>query len=272
MSSVPSPSSCPGLAPTLSDRGNSPDLQMKATRNVQASTPPVSRNCDACHAFSRVPTCQLPRYRLWVSQTLSKSRCTLNRRRREDRSPRNDAAGPHDPVPGTHRSLQPQDDGLVVVDRDAALAAAEQSTTGLAAGVHCGPSHGIPSTSRRSPTSLACRRRPARRSTSPCPARPTPLSSSGSSAGAVPSRQDGHDRVSPACPPRHPNPVERGASTPGGWSSGSAAAVAGMCSARLPGAGEPITRPASYYGVAGSQPTFGRVSRAGVVLVELPPR
>jgi len=55
--------------------------------------------------------------------------------------------------------------------------------------------------------------------------------------------------------------------TPGGSSSGSAAALAcGMCLGALGSqTGGSITRPASYCGVAGCKPSFGRVSTAGVV-------
>jgi Asp-tRNA(Asn)/Glu-tRNA(Gln) amidotransferase A subunit family amidase len=65
-------------------------------------------------------------------------------------------------------------------------------------------------------------------------------------------------------PTRNPwNPAR----TPGGSSSGSAAAVAcGMCLGALGSqTGGSITRPASFCGVAGCKPSFGRVSKAGVV-------
>jgi aspartyl-tRNA(Asn)/glutamyl-tRNA(Gln) amidotransferase subunit A len=57
--------------------------------------------------------------------------------------------------------------------------------------------------------------------------------------------------------------------TPGGSSAGSAAAVAmEMCMAAVGSqTGGSITRPASYCGVAGLKPTFGRVDTTGVVPV-----
>jgi aspartyl-tRNA(Asn)/glutamyl-tRNA(Gln) amidotransferase subunit A len=65
-------------------------------------------------------------------------------------------------------------------------------------------------------------------------------------------------------PTRNPWHPER---TPGGSSSGSAAAVAcGMCLGALGSqTGGSITRPAAYCGVAGCKPTYGRVSCAGVL-------
>src|SRR5438874_4144316 len=65
-------------------------------------------------------------------------------------------------------------------------------------------------------------------------------------------------------PTRNPWNPQR---TPGGSSSGSAAAVAmGMCLGALGSqTGGSIARPASYCGVAGCKPAYGRVSCRGVV-------
>jgi len=67
-------------------------------------------------------------------------------------------------------------------------------------------------------------------------------------------------------PTRNPWNLEH---TPGGSSSGSAAAVAaGMCLGAIGSqTGGSIIRPASFCGVAGYKPTFGRVSCQGVVPV-----
>ena len=66
-------------------------------------------------------------------------------------------------------------------------------------------------------------------------------------------------------PPATQNPWNE-TQTPGGSSSGSAVAVAtGMCLAAIGSqTGGSITRPATYCGVAGYKPTFGRFSREGV--------
>ena len=66
-------------------------------------------------------------------------------------------------------------------------------------------------------------------------------------------------------PPATQNPWNED-HTPGGSSSGSAVAVAtGMCLAAIGSqTGGSITRPATYCGVSGYKPTFGRFSRDGV--------
>ena len=66
-------------------------------------------------------------------------------------------------------------------------------------------------------------------------------------------------------PPPTRNPWNLGR-TPGGSSSGSAAAVAtGMCLGALGSqTGGSITRPASFCGIAGYKPTFGLLNRAGM--------
>jgi Asp-tRNA(Asn)/Glu-tRNA(Gln) amidotransferase A subunit family amidase len=71
-------------------------------------------------------------------------------------------------------------------------------------------------------------------------------------------------------PPPTRNPWNL-ARTPGGSSSGSAAAVAaGMCLGAIGSqTGGSIIRPASFCGVAGCKPTFGRVSIDGIVPVAL---
>ncbi len=65
-------------------------------------------------------------------------------------------------------------------------------------------------------------------------------------------------------PTRNPWNLQR---TPGGSSSGSVAAVAlGMCLGAIGSqTGGSITRPASFCGVAGCKPTYGRVSLEGIV-------
>jgi aspartyl-tRNA(Asn)/glutamyl-tRNA(Gln) amidotransferase subunit A len=65
-------------------------------------------------------------------------------------------------------------------------------------------------------------------------------------------------------PTRNPWRLDR---TPGGSSSGSAAAVAcGMCLGAIGSqTGGSITRPASFCGVAGLKPTYGRVDETGII-------
>lgn len=156
----------------------------------------------------------------------------------------------------------------VSVDRAGALAAARALDEELAAGRDRGPLHGVPigvkdifdvagwPTAASSPR-LAREARPAERD-SEAVAR---LRAAGVVIlGKTVTTQFASFDPSPT---RNPWNAER---TPGGSSSGSAAAVAlGMCPAALGSqTGGSITRPASYCGAAGLKPTFGRISRRGV--------
>ncbi len=155
----------------------------------------------------------------------------------------------------------------VFVDRDGARARAEELAGELKRGQYRGPLHGIPvgvkdifdvfdwptaAGSRLWAQSVARRDAEAVRRLR--------------QAGAVLVGKTVTTQFASFDPPPTRNPwgLSR---TPGGSSSGSAAAVAcGMCLAALGSqTGGSITRPASYCGVAGCKPTFGRVSTAGVL-------
>jgi Asp-tRNA(Asn)/Glu-tRNA(Gln) amidotransferase A subunit family amidase len=163
--------------------------------------------------------------------------------------------------------LEPHVHAWVFIDRDAARAQAEQLTGELRRGHQRGPLHGIPlaikdifdvfdwptaagsrlwaqSVARRDATAVQRLRQ----------------------AGAVFLGKTVTTQYASFDPPvtRNPWDLQR---TPGGSSSGSAAAVAcGMVPAALGSqTGGSITRPASYCGVAGCKPTYGRVSTAGVL-------
>lgn len=155
----------------------------------------------------------------------------------------------------------------VLVDRDGARADADRLAIELRRGQDRGPLHGIPigikdifdvfdwptaagstlwaqSIARRDATVVERLRR----------------------AGAVFVGKTVTTQYASFDPPKTTNPWDA-RRTPGGSSSGSAAAVAcGMCLGALGSqTGGSITRPASYCGVAGCKPTYGRVSVHGVV-------
>src|SRR5947209_9423911 len=163
--------------------------------------------------------------------------------------------------------LEPQVSAWVFVDRDRARADAERLADELRRGQRRGPLHGIPlavkdifdvfdwptgcgsrlwaqSVARRDATAVERLRR----------------------AGAVFLGKTVTTAYASFDPPVTRNPWDR-SRTPGGSSSGSAAAVAcGMCLAALASqTGGSVTRPASYCGVAGCKPTYGRVSADGVL-------
>ncbi len=170
-------------------------------------------------------------------------------------------------------SMEFQLNACVTVMRDAAVAAARLADTELAAGRRVGPLHGLPIglkdifdtagvlTAGGSKTGLG--RVPTRDATSVAKLR---------AAGAIPlakltTHEYAHGGPSfdlPWPPARNPwNPAH----FTGGSSSGSGAAVAAGYVAAAMGSdtGGSIRGPAALSGVAGLMPTYGLVSRAGVI-------
>jgi aspartyl-tRNA(Asn)/glutamyl-tRNA(Gln) amidotransferase subunit A len=163
--------------------------------------------------------------------------------------------------------LEPRVHAWVLVDRDRARADAERAAAELKRGECRGPLHGIPlgikdifdvfdwptgcgsrlwaqSIARRDAAAVERLRR----------------------SGAVFLGKTVTTLFASFDPPVTRNPWDT-SRTPGGSSSGSAAAVAcGMCLGALGSqTGGSITRPAAYCGVAGFKPTHGRVSADGVL-------
>jgi aspartyl-tRNA(Asn)/glutamyl-tRNA(Gln) amidotransferase subunit A len=162
---------------------------------------------------------------------------------------------------------EPRVRAWVFVDREGARAQCEQLTQELSRGQNRGPLHGIPLGIKDIydvfdwPTAAGSRlwaQSIARRDAT--------VVSRLRQAGAVflgKTTTTQYASFDPS-PTHNPWNLER---TPGGSSSGSAAALAcRMCLGALGSqTGGSITRPASYCGVAGCKPTFGRVSCDGVV-------
>ncbi len=157
----------------------------------------------------------------------------------------------------------------VRVDGEGALARARELDEELAAGKLRGPLHGIPIGIKDIidvagiPTAAGCdlfAQTPAEHDAE--------LVARLRAAGAVILGKTVTTQFACFDPPATRNPwnLDR---TPGGSSSGSAAAVAtGMCLGAVGSqTGGSITRPASFCGVAGCKPTFGRVSVDGVLPV-----
>src|SRR6266478_6381486 len=162
---------------------------------------------------------------------------------------------------------EPRVRAWVFVDRESARAQCEQLTQELSRGQNRGPLHGIPLGIKDIydvfdwPTAAGSRlwaRSVARRDAT--------VVARLRQAGAVFLGKTVTTQYASFDPPPTRNPWNP-TRTPGGSSSGSAAAVAcGMCLGALGSqTGGSITRPASYCGVAGLKPTFGRVSCDGVV-------
>jgi Asp-tRNA(Asn)/Glu-tRNA(Gln) amidotransferase A subunit family amidase len=155
----------------------------------------------------------------------------------------------------------------VFVDRDRARADAQRLTDELLTGTDRGPLHGIPLGVKDLydvfdwPTAAGSKRWADSHARQDCPA-----VAQLRQAGAVFVGKTVTTAYAAFDPPVTKNPwnVDR---TPGGSSSGSAAAVAcGMVPAALATqTGGSITRPASFCGVYGLKPTYSRVSLNGVV-------
>jgi Asp-tRNA(Asn)/Glu-tRNA(Gln) amidotransferase A subunit family amidase len=157
----------------------------------------------------------------------------------------------------------------VLVDAEGALESAEQLTREAVTGTFRGPLHGIPIAVKDVFDVAGMPTRAGSTLTSAAPAREdAAVVARLRSAGAIILGKTATTEFACFDPTTTRNPWNL-AHTPGGSSSGSAAAVAlGMCLASLASqTGGSITRPASYCGVAGLKPTFGRVSRRGVVPV-----
>lgn len=155
----------------------------------------------------------------------------------------------------------------VFMDVEGARKAAERATRELTSGLDRGPLHGIPIGIKDIVDVAGLPTRAGSPLTDEAPATAdAEVVSRLRDAGAVILGKTVTTEFACFSPPPTRNPWNA-AHTPGGSSSGSAAALAvGMCYGAIGSqTGGSITRPASYCGVAGCKPTFGRLSRAGVV-------
>ena len=155
----------------------------------------------------------------------------------------------------------------VTVDREEVLSEARRRDEEMASGIVRGPLHGIPIGLKdifytEGMKTTACS--PIHADFIPgydatCVARLK-------EAGAIALGKAVTTEFASADPSRSRNPWDR-AHTPGGSSSGSAVAVsAGMCSAALGSqTGGSTGRPAAFNGIVGLKPTYGRISRYGVI-------
>lgn len=164
-------------------------------------------------------------------------------------------------------ALDPQIRAWTYVDRVLAMAAAKQLDDELARGRCRGELHGIPIGVKDIVDVRGVPTRAGSPLTSALPAtRDAAVVARLREAGAVILGKTVTTEYASFDPPPTRNPwnLEH---TPGGSSSGSAAAVAvGMCVAAIgTQTGGSIIRPASYCGVYGFKPSFGRLSLDGVV-------
>lgn len=168
--------------------------------------------------------------------------------------------------------LEPQVRAWVVVDADGARRAADVAAAELKGGLDRGPLHGIPLGIKDIvdmaglPTLAGARVRP-----NVPAAHDAFIVARLREAGAILLGKTVTTEFASFDPPKTRNPwhLER---TPGGSSSGSAAATAADMIMAAIGSqtGGSIIRPASYCGVCGLKPTWGRVSLSGIVPLSMP--
>ncbi len=163
--------------------------------------------------------------------------------------------------------FEPHIKAWVLIDERTARQTARQMGDEIAAGQNRGPLHGIPLGIKDIVDVAGWPTRAGSSLRSDLPAeRDATLVARLRAAGAILLGKTVTTEFASFDPPptRNPFNTER---TPGGSSSGSAAAVAtGMCLGAVGSqTGGSITRPASYCGVAGCKPTYGRVSLSGIV-------
>lgn len=155
----------------------------------------------------------------------------------------------------------------VIIDEQAARATARRMGDEIAAGRYRGPLHGIPLGIKDICDVAGWPTRAGSPLRSEQPAdRDATIVARLRAAGAILLGKTVTTEFASFDPPPTRNPYNH-ERTPGGSSSGSAAAVAtGMCLGAVGSqTGGSITRPASYCGVAGCKPTYGRVSLSGIV-------
>ena len=166
-------------------------------------------------------------------------------------------------------ALEPSLKAWVTIDREGVLEAAQESESQLQNGQPAGPLHGVPVGLKdifytAGMKTTACSRIYADFVPSydaECVARIK--AAGGIILGKAVTTEFATSDPSPTVNPWNP------AHTPGGSSSGSSVAVAArMCAAALGSqTGGSTCRPAAYNGIVGLKPTYGRISRHGVVPV-----
>lgn len=169
-------------------------------------------------------------------------------------------------------ALEPRIHAWVCVDRDRAMSDAKALDAELAQGRCRGELHGIPVGVKDIADVRGLPTRAGSPLTSEAPAaKDAEIVSRLRDAGAVILGKTVTTEYASFDPPPTRNPWNLD-HTPGGSSSGSATAVAvGMCVAAIgTQTGGSIIRPASYCGVYGFKPSFGRLSLEGIVPFSLP--